>query len=78
MTGLVERVMHAIADASPRPPFGGLATREMARAAIDAVHQEVSGLIQTGDLGGNGCDKNAERNGIVLVANVLFSAMHTE
>ena len=37
------------------------------------VWYEIQKLIKTGDLGGNGCDGNAQRNGIVLVANLVFS-----
>ena len=37
------------------------------------MHKQISQYIKTGDLGGNGCDKNAERNGLVLAANIIFS-----
>lgn len=33
---------------------------------------EINALIKSGDLGGNGCDMNAQRNGLVLAANVLM------
>ena len=38
------------------------------QATWDAVNR----LIMPGDLGGNGCDNNAQRNGIILAANVLM------
>lgn len=45
---------------------------KQARAAIVAVHDELSKLIVTGQLQGNGCDKTAERNGIIRACNHLF------
>ncbi len=32
----------------------------------------VNALIRPGNLGGNGCDQTAQRNGIILAANTLF------
>ena len=36
----------------------------------------VNKLIEPGDLGGNGCDNNATRNGIILSANALMASIH--
>ena len=38
------------------------------QAAWDAVNQ----WIKPGDLGGNGCDMNAQRNGLILASNLLM------
>ena len=38
------------------------------QAAWEAINQ----WIKPGDLGGNGYDKNAQRNGMILAANVLM------
>ncbi len=32
-------------------------------------------MIVSGELPGNGCDKMAERNGIILAANALFAVI---
>ena len=41
------------------------------QAAWDAVNK----WILPGDLGGNGCDNNAQRNGMILASNVLMERM---
>jgi hypothetical protein len=37
--------------------------------------EEVSALIQSGPLPGNGCDETAQRNGLILAANHLCRDM---
>lgn len=53
----------------------GIDTRDVAFAAWCASQEScwmaVSDKIKEGDLGGTGNDANAERNGIVLAANVI-------
>lgn len=51
------------------PPEADVATLEQAWKEIDA-------LIRRGELSGNGCDQQAERNGIVLAANKLQELIH--
>lgn len=41
------------------------------KAERRACWEQINGLIKTGDLGGNGCDRDAERNGIVMAANEI-------
>ena len=36
-----------------------------------AAWNAVNAFIKPGDLGGNGCDQNAQRNGLILAANLL-------
>lgn len=36
------------------------------------IVEEINKLIETGDLGGNGCDRNAERNGLILASNIVM------
>lgn len=38
--------------------------------------EAVNALIKPGDLGGNGCDKTAERNGLILAANAIAALIH--
>lgn len=40
--------------------------------------ETISALIKPGELSGNGCDKTAERNGLILAANTLFAKRHPE
>ena len=49
-----------------------LMIRKMER---DRCWHEVNKYIRTGDLGGNGTNKNAERNGIILATNII-SGLH--
>lgn len=32
----------------------------------------INSMIRPGDIGGNGCDKTAERNGLILAANAVM------
>ena len=41
------------------------------KSALNAINA----MIKYGDLGGNGCDKNAQRNGIILASNLLTERM---
>ena len=36
-----------------------------------AIWNEINKYIRPGDLGGNGTDQNAERNGLILAANLV-------
>lgn len=47
--------------------------RLVAAAERKAAWEAVNALIVPGDIGGNGTDPTAQRNGIVLAANVLMS-----
>lgn len=44
-------------------------------SAVDCF-AAVNALIKTGDLGGNGCDMNAQRNGLILAANTIAALLH--
>jgi hypothetical protein len=50
-----------------------VAMREAVQAERKAAWEAVNALIVPGDIGGNGTDPTAQRNGIVLAANVLMS-----
>jgi len=45
---------------------------DAARAAIMTIHDDISALIVSGPLQGNGCDEHAERNGIIRACNHIF------
>jgi hypothetical protein len=49
-------------------------TKEARRQARLEMWHAINAHIKTGDLGGNGCDMNAQRNGLVLAANLIFQA----
>lgn len=49
-----------------------------ADAAIRVCWEEINKLIVPGELPGNGCDKSAERNGLVLAANALSPAIRED
>jgi hypothetical protein len=46
---------------------------EARNRALEEVWNELNGYIKQGDIGGNGCDPSAQRNGIVLAANLVLS-----
>ena len=52
--------------------FDGLDRERLAKAAIAECWKEVNAMIVHGPLPGNGTDKTAQRNGLVLAANALF------
>ena len=52
------------------PPLSNAKTRNDERKKI---WNEISRQIKFGDLGGNGCDKNAERNGLILASNIIYN-----
>ena len=57
------------------PPPAGLANLLKTPTANDCF-EAVNAMIKTGDLGGNGLDKNAERNGLILAANAIAALIH--
>lgn len=70
---MVERVARAIAGADKEDYMEDCGQYDRrAMAAITAIHAEISKLVVTGLLQGNGCDKQAERNGIILACYHLF------
>jgi hypothetical protein len=69
---LIERVGVILGDDGPEA-----AAREMARAAdrqciIEECRAAIGRHVQFGELPGNGTDKTAERNGLVLAMNILM------
>lgn len=44
-------------------------------AGVEYSHKKVGSLIKNGDLQGNGFDKTAERNGVILAANRLMEVI---
>lgn len=76
MTDLREKVARAIAqyDRDNRDA----AYANMADAAIRVCWEEINKMIVPGELPGNGCDKSAERNGLILAANALSPAIRED
>ena len=66
---LVSRIAAAMRAESGGKPF---TWENAARTALFLVHDDLSKLVVTGPLQGNGCDEQAERNGIVRACNHLF------
>jgi hypothetical protein len=54
----------------------GVVQRFAAGATAVDCFAVVNALIKPGDLGGNGLDKNAERNGLILAANAIAALLH--
>ena len=52
--------------------YSPAAVREMLAADRQAAWDAVDAWIKPGALGGNGCDQTAQRNGLILAANVLM------
>lgn len=44
---------------------------KFAALIAEECYSEIEKLIKPGDLGGNGCDGNAQRNGYILAAQVI-------
>lgn len=40
--------------------------------------QTINDMIVPGQLGGNGCDSLAQRNGVILAANAVLALMHKD
>lgn len=53
------------------PPCLESAIREDER---NRCWEEINALIKHGDIGGNGWDQTAQRNGLILAANTLISS----
>ena len=48
----------------------------MDKATIESCRKAISNQIVYGNLPGNGTDKTAERNGLILAVNILANLMH--
>lgn len=44
-------------------------------ATVEAIWRKIDEMIHKGPLPGNGCDRSAERNGLVLAANAIRSLL---
>lgn len=42
-----------------------------ARLVASDIDAEINAMIKTGDIGGNGCDPTAQRNGLILASNAI-------
>lgn len=62
--------------AADEPPAGMAAILKTPTA--NDCWEAVNALIKPGDLGGNGCDQNAQRNGLILAANVIAALIHPQ
>ena len=60
-----------VQDDKEKYPYGFELAEYVWEAATEEILKTINGLIKSGDLGGNGCDKNAERNGIILAYNTI-------
>lgn len=45
---------------------------EIQRDEYKLIWDKINKYIKTGNLQGNGCDETAERNGLILAANIIF------
>lgn len=86
MSDLVERVARAIGgchmlgpsyvatDGSRHAEIPWEGWVDHAHAAIRECWQQIDGMIVRGPQSGNGCDRLAQNNGLILAANALMSA----
>lgn len=74
---MIERVARAMQarDDSLSTASSDYRWAQLARAAIDECWREINSLIVPGPLPGNGTDRVAQRNGLILAANVLADAL---
>lgn len=42
------------------------------KAERNKIWEQINKHIKPGNLGGDGCDKNAERNGLVMATNIVL------
>lgn len=70
---ITNAIMRAIREAARNADEGcsDLMCRAAARAALHVCWREVGRYIVTGDIGGNGWDQTAQRNGLILASNIL-------
>lgn len=62
---------------STKPPLDLIGTiSAVQRNTIEECLTMIDGLIVRGPLPGNGCDKSAERNGLILAYNTLYYMIH--
>ena len=69
---IVQKIKHCEDEAEAQLLIEGLVADKL-RNERNKLWCEINKYIKDGDLGGNGTDKNAERNGMVLASNIIFS-----
>lgn len=80
----VQRLRSTASETLPTCKICGVQHGKVADIDYDCPHQSplqdalvmIDSWIQRGDLGGDGCDKNATRNGMVLAYNLVYALRH--